>query len=83
MCIRDRFQGEPTSTQVKLAEEFNDFTADKYKVRAIKRRTFVDHVKKIIEMKKLSLEQVEFFNSCKQETQQDGYIPTSKKAKRK
>lgn len=81
--LKERSEKEPTKTRKKLAEEFNEWVCPRYNVRAITTETFVDHVNELIGKNMLSEPQVGFFYSCKEEKQQDGYIPTSKKTKRK
>ncbi|MBY0462227.1 MAG: hypothetical protein K2Q34_03485 [Alphaproteobacteria bacterium] len=81
--IKIRSSGLPTATRLELAQEFNDFAWEKYNIRAISIATFVEHVNKLIKKRMLNQEQSKFFDACKDEKQQDGYIPASKRAKRK
>jgi len=81
--LERRFRGLPTATRAELAREFNDFTWARYNMRGIQSTTFVEHVNQLIKKGKLSMQQVEFFNSCKEEKQQGGYVSISKRAKRK
>ncbi|MBY0281166.1 MAG: hypothetical protein K2W94_03310 [Alphaproteobacteria bacterium] len=81
--FEERSKHAATQTRKKLADEFNDFVWAKYNIRAIATETFVEHVKKLIEKDVLSKQQADFFEACKEEKQKNGYIPTSRKAKRK
>ena len=80
--LTTRSQGEPTDTRKELADEFNAFTSREFSMRAIDVKTFATHVRELInKYDRLTPEQVTFFNSCKEQQQQDGYVPTSKRYK--
>ncbi len=78
--LTTRALGTPTNTRKELADEFNAFTRDEFNMRSIDVKTFATHVKELINKgDKLTDAQVAFFNACKEQQQQDGYVPTSKR----